>query len=119
MTVMATPLTGAPSAIELTWDTINWQKVRAHVRQLQMRIAKAYREGRRSKARALQRILTRSFYAKLLAVKRVVQNSGAKTPGVDKVVWSTSKPTQGRTANRKGCQRLCGFGMSEKAKAVL
>jgi len=42
MTVMATPLTGAPSAVELTWDTMNWQKVRAHVRQLQMRIAKAY-----------------------------------------------------------------------------
>jgi len=91
MAVMAMSLTGAPSAVELTWDAIIWQKVGAHVRQLQMRIAKAYREGRRSKARALQRILTHSFYAKLLAVKRVVQNRGAKTPGVDNVVWSTSK----------------------------
>lgn len=91
MTVMVMPLTGAPSAVELTWNAINWQKVNAHVRQLQMRIAKAYREGRRGKARALQRILTHSFYAKLLAVKRVVQNRGSKTPGVDNVVWSTSK----------------------------
>jgi len=91
MTVMAMPLTGAPSAVKLTWDAINWHKVGEHVRQLQMRIAKAYREGKRSKARALQRILTHSFYAKLLAVKRVVQNRGSKTPGVDNVVWSTSK----------------------------
>jgi len=91
MTVMAMPLTGAPSAVELTWDAIDWQKVGAHVRQLQMRIAKAFRAGKRSKARALQRLLTRSFYAKLLAVKRVVQNRGAKTPGVDNVVWRTSK----------------------------
>jgi len=28
---------------------------------------------------------------KLLAVKRVVQNRGAKTPGIDNVVWKTSK----------------------------
>ena len=44
MTVNAMSLTGAPSAIELTWDAINWQKVGAHVRQLQMRIAKAYND---------------------------------------------------------------------------
>jgi len=91
MTVMVMPLTGAPSTVELTWDAINWQKVGAHVRQLQMRIAKAYREGNRSKAKALQRILTHSFYAKLFAVKRVVQNRGSKTPGVDNVVWNTPK----------------------------
>jgi RNA-directed DNA polymerase len=56
-----------------------------------MRIAKAYREGKKSKVKALQWILTHSFSAKVLAVKRVVRNQGAKTPGVDNVVWNTSK----------------------------
>ena len=39
--------------------------------------------------RSLQRILTHSFYAKCLAVKRVVTNKGAKTPGVDGILWRT------------------------------
>jgi len=83
--------TGAPSASLITWETIDWRQAIKGVRQLQMRIAKAYREGKKSKVKALQWILTHSFYAKVLAVKRVVQNRGAKTPGVDNVVWKTSK----------------------------
>lgn len=82
---------GAPSTQELAWETIDWRKVKAHVHRLQLRIAKAFREGKRGKAKALQRILTSSFYAKLLAVKRVTQNRGSKTPGVDNVVWKTSR----------------------------
>lgn len=56
-----------------------------------MRIAKAFREGKHSKVKALQWILTHSFYGKLLAVKRVTQNRGGKTPGIDGIVWKTSK----------------------------
>jgi RNA-directed DNA polymerase len=89
MTVVAKPFTGAPSATLPHWENILWRPVVAHVRRLQMRIAKAHQEGKRSKVNALQRILTCSHYAKLLAVKRVVQNQGAKTPGVDKVIWNT------------------------------
>lgn len=54
-----------------------------------MRIAKAEREGKRGKVKALQRLLTSSFYAKCLAVRRVTSNAGGKTPGVDKVTWRT------------------------------
>lgn len=61
------------------------------MRRLQMRIAKAFREGKHGKVKALQWILTHSFYAKVLAVKRVVQNRGAKTPGVDNVRWKTPR----------------------------
>lgn len=82
---------GAASANENEWKAIKWQPVVASVRRLQIRIAKAYREGRYGKAKALQRLLTTSYHAKLLAVKRVVQNRGAKTPGVDGVIWSTSQ----------------------------
>ena len=89
MTAMAIPLAGAPSTVLPDWKTIDWKKVVAHVRQLQMRIAKAFREGKPGKAKALQWILTHSFSAKLLAVNRVVKNKGGKTPGVDKIVWKT------------------------------
>ena len=57
-----------------------------------MRIAKATQQGKHGKAKSLQWILTHSHYAGLLAVRRVSRNSGAKTPGVDGVLWRT--PTQ-------------------------
>ena len=56
-----------------------------------MRLAKANAEGRWGKVNALQRLLTRSVYAKLLAVKRVTGNRGAKTPGVDGMLWKTPR----------------------------
>lgn len=39
----------------------------------------------------MQWILTHSFAAKAIAVKRVTTNEGKKTAGVDKVLWSTDK----------------------------
>lgn len=81
---------GASSALP-KWGAINWQAAEKHVLRLQMRIAKATREGKHGKAKALQWILTHSLYAKLLAVKRVSQNKGSKTPGVDGVIWNTDK----------------------------
>jgi RNA-directed DNA polymerase len=89
MTAMATPLTGALSS-KISWESINWRAIEAQVYRLQVRIAKAYREGKQGKVKALQWILTHSFQAKLLAVKRVVQNKGGKTPGVDRIIWKTS-----------------------------
>lgn len=59
----------------ITWHTINWDAARRHVRRLQMRIAKAVKEGRPGKVKALQWLLTHSFHAKLLAVKRVTSKS--------------------------------------------
>ena len=80
-------IAGAPSGRKTNWNQINWKYVRAQVNQLQMRIAKAVREKRWGKVRALQHLLTHSFYAKLLAVKRVISNKGAKTPGIDGKTW--------------------------------
>ncbi|WP_199287474.1 reverse transcriptase N-terminal domain-containing protein, partial [Photobacterium chitinilyticum] len=34
------------------WQTINWKAVEQHVLKLQIRIAKAIREGKRGKAKA-------------------------------------------------------------------
>ncbi len=60
------------------WQSIDWKPIESHVLKLQMRIAKATREGKHGKAKALQWILTHSRSAKLLAVRRVSQNKGNK-----------------------------------------
>jgi RNA-directed DNA polymerase len=73
------------------WNQIDWTKCRKVVKRLQARIVKAIQEGRWNKAKALQRLLTHSFSAKALAVKRVTENKGKNTSGVDKVLWSTEK----------------------------
>ena len=44
-----------------------------------------------NKVKALQYLLTRSLAAKALAVRRVITNSGKSTPGVDRIIWKTSK----------------------------
>ena len=77
----------APSGA--TWDSINWSIVQRHVRRLQARIVKATQGGRHNKAKALQWLLTHSFSGKALAVKRVTENKGKNTPGVDKATWKT------------------------------
>jgi RNA-directed DNA polymerase len=82
---------GAPPTKITNWKHIIWKKVEDHVRRLQERIAKAIKLGRIGKVKALQWILTHSFYAKLLAVRKVTQNKGKNTPGVDKVIWRSSK----------------------------
>ena len=71
------------------WSSINWKACLHEVKKLQARIAKAVREGRWRKVKALQWLLTHSFSAKALAVRRVVENKGKNTPGVDGVTWST------------------------------
>jgi RNA-directed DNA polymerase len=73
------------------WKAIDWQYVRRQVRRLQVRIAKAVKEIRWNKVKSLQYLLTRSFYAKLLAVKRVTSNKGKKTPGMDGVLWKGAR----------------------------
>jgi RNA-directed DNA polymerase len=101
-------LTGAPSINGNNWKAINWQKVRREVRRLQIRIAKAVRDGRYGRVKALQWLLTRSFSGKALAVKRVVSNRGRKTPGVDGAIWYTPKQrmTAVRNLKRHGYKAL-------------
>jgi len=95
---------GAPSHSELIWLQAEWHRIQAEVRRLQVRIAKATQEGRWGKVKALQRLLTRSHSGKMLAVKRVTENRGKRTPGVDGRIWSTS------AAKSKGVQSLRHHG---------
>ena len=73
----------------VTWDGINWAELQDRVRRLQARIVKATQMGRHNKVKALQWLLTHSFSGRVLAVKRVTENKGKNTPGVDKVTWKT------------------------------
>lgn len=75
---------------ELDWNQINWQQAQDTVTRLQARIVKAQQEGRYGKVKSLTRILTHSFAAKALAVKKVSSNKGSQTPGVDGIVWRTN-----------------------------
>jgi len=78
------------------------------VRRLQAGIVKATQAQRWRKAKALQRLLTRSFSGKALAVKQVTENSGKRTSGVDKITWETpdKKITAVQTLKRRGYQPL-------------
>lgn len=71
------------------WENINWKAANAYVKKLQMRIVKAQKEGRHNKVKSLQWLLTHSYYAKALAVKRVTSNQGKNTSGVDHELWRT------------------------------
>ncbi|MDR1207904.1 MAG: group II intron reverse transcriptase/maturase [Holosporales bacterium] len=81
--------TGASPSIFGQWHSINWAPCYENVKKLQARIVKAIKAGRWNKVKALQHLLTHSFSGKALAVRRVTENRGKKTPGVDGAIWST------------------------------
>ena len=88
----------------VAWQFINWEKVTHYVKSLQSRIVKAIKEGRHNKVKSLQWLLTHSFSAKLLAVKRVTQNAGKKTAGTDGIIWKTrsQKMNAAKSLSRNG-----------------
>lgn len=71
------------------WTSLDWAGIHQTVRRLQTRIAKAIRGGDWRGAKRLQKLLTRTTSAKALAVRRVTENQGRRTPGVDGETWST------------------------------
>ncbi len=87
------------------WDQIDWPIVHRRVRRLQTRIAKATRDQNWRRVKALQRFLVNSYSAKVLAVKRVSENDGKRTPGVDGEIWSSPE------AKWQAIQRLGSRGL--------
>ncbi len=96
----------APS--NLSWSSIDWHRVDREVLRLQVRIAKAVREGRWGRVKALQHLLVKSRAAKLWAVRRVTTNRGKSTPGIDGVIWKSAqqKLAAVETLNRRGYRPL-------------
>ena len=99
-------MVGAASGCAVGWHGIDWATAHQTVRRLQMRIAKAVREKRWGKVNTLQWLLTRSFYGKAIAVKRVTENQGKKSPGVDGEIWDTpeTKARAVMSLRRRGYQ---------------
>ena len=93
---------GAASHASVLWREINWRLVNEGVRRLQVRIVKAVETGRWGKVKALQRLLTSSQNGKLLAVRRVTENQGRKTSGVDGVSWDTPEKKMAAVATLRG-----------------
>lgn len=69
------------------WNSIDWKQAEAYVNRLQIRIVKAVKKEKWRLVKRLQKLLTNSFYARALAVKRVTTNKGKKTPGIDGITW--------------------------------
>ena len=102
---MTVEQTGAAShEIVAGWHDIDWKAVHHNVRRLQARIVKATKDGKWGKVKALQRLLTHSFSGKALAVRRVTENDGGATAGVDQVIWDTpeKKATAIATLRQRG-----------------
>src|SRR5437667_7371518 len=98
------PSVGATADMPVTWHQINWRQAERNVRRLQTRITQATQQGKWGKVKALQRLLTHSFSGKALAVRRVTENTGKRTPGVDGQVWKTpeQKTTAIQTLRQRG-----------------
>jgi RNA-directed DNA polymerase len=99
-------LAGAAPRQTPDWHSIDWRKVWRTVRRLQARIVKAVTESRWNKVKALVYLLTHSYSGRALAILRTVSNSGAKTSGVDGILWNTpeAKLAAFSTLRRHGYQ---------------
>jgi len=96
----------ASSSQAAQWEQVDWIQCERKVSRLQARIVKATQAKRWNKVKALQRLLTCSFSGKALAVKRVTDNRGKRTPGVDGIIWNTpaAKRKAIGTLRRRGYQ---------------
>ncbi len=91
----------------IDWYSINWPKCNQRVKSLQRRIVQAVQAGAWRKVKRLNYLLVNSFSAQALAVKRVTENKGKKTPGVDGEIWDTPElkaQAVARIAHTRGYQ---------------
>jgi RNA-directed DNA polymerase len=102
-TRVSNPSVGAAPHEVSDWHQINWRQVERNVRRLQTRIAQATQQGKWNRVKALQHLLTHSLSGKALAVRRVTENTGKRTAGVDGLTWNT--PEQKASAIRTMRQR--------------
>ena len=79
----------APLDEQRDWHSIDWKKVYVFVGKAQMRIAQAMTEQNYRRVARLRRNLIRSWQAKALAVRKVTENQGKRTSGVDRELWDT------------------------------
>lgn len=69
------------------WTAMDWRAVHYFVGKAQTRIAQAELAKDFRRVKRLQRSLIRSWQAKALAVRKVTENQGKRTCGVDRELW--------------------------------
>lgn len=87
------------------WHSIDWKAIMQFVGKAQMRIAQAEQEKDYRRVARLTRSLIRSWQAKALAVRKVTENRGKRTSGIDRELWDT--PT--KKWNAIGCLNPKGY----------
>ncbi|MEB0222015.1 reverse transcriptase N-terminal domain-containing protein [Pseudomonas sp. AB12(2023)] len=65
----------------MNWYGLDWARIQTSVRKTQLKIAQATRKADWRKVKRLQRMLTHSFHGRCLAVRRVTEDRGRRTPG--------------------------------------
>lgn len=91
------------ASINFDFDNETIKKAKSKVFKLQTGIAKAVKQQKWRLVKNLQRLLTHSFSAKIIAVHRVTSNAGANTPGVDNVLWKTKQDKINAVLSLKQC----------------
>jgi N-terminal domain of reverse transcriptase len=74
-----------------SWHEIDWKKAWEKIKILQEEITIATQKKDYKEVYNKQWTLLNSFSGKALAVRKVIQNSGGKTPGMDKIIWKNTK----------------------------
>jgi RNA-directed DNA polymerase len=74
----------------INWLAVDFDVVEQSVKILQNRIVKAKLASRTRMVKHLQKLLVKSLNARILAVKRVSENKGKKTAGVDGILLDTN-----------------------------
>jgi RNA-directed DNA polymerase len=81
----------ASSGEQMDWHLVDWGLVQMFVGKMQTRIAQAEMDKDYRRVKRLQRSLVRSWQAKALAVRKVSENQGKRTSGVDRELWPSPK----------------------------
>ena len=90
----------------ISWQVVDHGVIALSIRKLQNRIVKAKMDGRTRMVKKLQSLLVKSLHARVLAVKRVSENKGKNTAGIDgKLLNTDSKKMKCVNAlkNRSSC----------------
>ena len=74
----------------INWEVVDIKIIARSVKMLQNRIVKAKIAGRNRMVKKLQSLLVKSQTARILAVKRVSENKGKNTAGVDRELLDTN-----------------------------
>ncbi|KKG07021.1 group II intron reverse transcriptase/maturase [Methanosarcina mazei] len=102
------------------WRSIDWHVAEKSVNKLQVRITKAVIQNKWHLVKRLEYLLTHSYYAKLLAVRKVTQNKGKRTAGIDGNKWLTPESKMiaalSLTGNRYKAQPLRRVFIQKRGK---